>query len=132
MTQPVLRVLVVDNLPAIREGLCLRLALESDLVVVGTAGSGQGALTLAGQLQPDIVLLDVVMPGMDGITVTRLLRELQPACAIVLLTLYDDANTRRRAAAAGTTAVVSKHESIEYLLEAIRAAAAGRYAAEPA
>ena len=128
MTQPVLRVLVVDDLPAIREGLCLRLALEPDLVVVGTASSGEGALTLAGQLQPDIVLLDVVMPGMDGITVTRLLRELLPACAIVVLTLYDDANTRRHAAAAGTTAVVSKHEPIEVLLDAVRAAGRSRRA----
>jgi DNA-binding NarL/FixJ family response regulator len=132
MTQPVVRMLVVDDLPTIREGLCLRLALEPDLVVVGTAGCGERALTLAGQLQPDVVLLDVVMPGMDGITATRLLRELLPACAIILVTLFDDANTRRRAAAAGTAAVVSKHEPIEVLLDAIRATVAGRSTAEPA
>lgn len=125
MTHRSLRVLVVDDLPAIREGLCLLLELEPALVLAGVAESGEAALTLAQHLRPDVVLLDVVMPGTDGIAVCRRLHELLPACAVIMLTLYDDPLTRRQAAAAGAAAVVSKHEPVEVLLAAIRTVAAG-------
>ena len=118
-----IRVLLVDDQPAIRRGLRMRLALEADLIVVGEAADGPAALALALALQPDVVLLDVQMPGMDGIDTAHALRAAMPACAVVLLTLYGDTITRTRAAAAGVVVFVEKHEADMALVQAIHLAA---------
>jgi DNA-binding NarL/FixJ family response regulator len=121
-----IRVLLVDDQPAVRQGLQIRLVLEPDVEVVGEAGDGAGAISLAQSLRPDVILMDVRMPGMDGISAVRTLRAVAPESAVVILSLYDDAKTRARAQEAGAAAFVAKHKVEGTLLAAIRRAAARR------
>ena len=121
-----IRVLLVDDQPAVRQGLRIRLVLEPDVEVVGEAGDGAGAISLAQSLRPDVILMDVRMPGMDGISAVRTLRAVAPESAVVILSLYDDASTRAGAEEAGAAAFVAKHQVEETLLAAIRRAASRR------
>ncbi len=100
-------------------------ALEADLDVVGEAGDGQEALARAAELHPDVVLLDVAMPLMDGIAVAAALRTVAPESRVVILTLYDDPQTRARAIEAGAVELVGKHQDEGILTAIIRRAAAG-------
>jgi len=118
-----IRVLLVDDQQAVRRGLGMRLHLEPDIQVVGEAGSGQAALPLAQRLAPDVVLMDVEMPGMDGIAATIALRAQLASSAVVMLSIHDDGPTQTRAQAAGAAAFVSKSSPPEQLLAAIRQAA---------
>jgi len=118
----VIRLLLVDDQPQVRRGLRMRLALEPDVEVVGEAGDAKVALALADQLRPDVVIMDVELPGMDGIDATRCLRSALPQTAIVMLSLHDDSDTISRATAAGASAFVAKHRMEGPLLAAIRAA----------
>jgi len=115
-----IRILVVDDNPTVRQVLRLCLGLESDLAVVGEAGCGSEALALAQRLLPDVVIMDVAMPGMDGITTSERLRELVPETGVVILSVYDDAEVQRRARQAGVTVYVPKQGTIEPLLAGIR------------
>jgi CheY-like chemotaxis protein len=115
-----IQVLVVDDLPMVRRGLCMQLTLESDIEVVGEADGGEEALLLVRQLQPDVVLMDLKMPGMDGLAATRVIQTISPRSAVVILSLYDDALLKREARAAGAVAFVGKHEGIDRMLAAIR------------
>ena len=114
------RLLLVDDQPAVRRGLRIWLSLEPDLEVVGEASDGSEAISLTQALRPDVVLMDVEMPGMDGISGTAALRSLAPQSAVVILTLHDDAATRTRAREAGAAAFVAKHRMEETLLAEIR------------
>jgi DNA-binding NarL/FixJ family response regulator len=118
-----IRVLLVDDQAVVRRALCARFHLEPDLQVVGEASTGSEALTLAQTLTPDVVLMDIEMPEMDGIQATTALRRVVPQSAVVILSIYDDAPTRRRAQAAGAVAFVEKRGATEALLAAIRLAA---------
>jgi DNA-binding NarL/FixJ family response regulator len=118
-----IKVLLADDEPAVRHGLRMRLALDPYLVVVGEAGDGERALTQTGALRPDVVVMDVEMPALDGIAATERLRAESPGTAVVILSIHDDAATRAQAHAAGAKAFVSKHESPGVLLEAIHRAA---------
>jgi DNA-binding NarL/FixJ family response regulator len=118
-----IRVVVVDDQPTVRQGLQMRLALEADIDVVGEAGDGAAAVNVAAALRPDVVLMDVEMPHGDGITATAALRASIPHCAVVMLSLHDDAQTQARARAAGAAAFVAKHDGETTLLAAIRQAA---------
>ena len=115
--------LLVDDQPAVRLGLRMRLRLEPDLIVIGDAGDGQAALVLAMAQHPDVVVLDLEMPGMDGIATTLALRSAAASGAVVILSIHNDTTSRNRALAAGATAFVEKTGGIEPLLEAIRRAA---------
>lgn len=117
-----IKLLLVDDQSIVRQGLRMQLALEPDLIVVGEAENGEQVLVLAAQLHPDVILMDVELPLMDGITATARLRVADPKCAVVILSLYDDAKTRAAAQAAGAVAFVGKQESSETLLTAIRQA----------
>ncbi len=117
-----IRLLLVDDQPAVRHGLRMRLALEPDLLIIGEAGDGEAALAQASMLHPDVVLMDIRMPGMDGLSVTVALRGMVPESAVVILSLYDDDLTRAQAQAAGSLAFVAKQEPVETLLAAIREA----------
>lgn len=119
----VIRLLLVDDQPQVRRGLVMRLGLEPDVEVVGEAGDAESALELAGRLRPDVVIMDVELPGMDGIDATRSLRTSLPRTAIVMLSLHDDHDTVARAKAAGAAAFVAKHRMEGPLLAAIRDAA---------
>ena len=118
-----IRVLLVDGQPAARRGLRVRFHLEPDMQVVGEASTGSEALTLVKELKPDVVLMDIEMPGMDGIEATVALRTVVPRSAVVILSIHIDRQTRIRAQAAGAVAFVEKRGTTDTLLAAIRQAA---------
>jgi DNA-binding NarL/FixJ family response regulator len=118
-----IRVLLVDDQAVVRRGLRVRFHLEPDLQIVGEASTGREALSLAQTLAPDVVLMDIEMPGMDGIEATAALRRVVPQSAVVILSIHDDAQTRGRARAAGAVAFVEKRGGTDRLLSAIRQAA---------
>ena len=122
-------VLVVDDDELIRAGLRAVLDAEPDLTVVGEAADAPTALALAGRLAPDVVLLDLALPGMGGIEAAAALRRDAPGSAVVVFTLYDDDRNWAAARAAGAAACVGKQEPVEALLGAIRQAAGHRHPA---
>ena len=115
-----IRLLLVDDQPAIRRGLRMWLELQPDVEIVGEADSGQAAVEAVLALRPDIVLMDVEMPGMDGVAATAAVRAAAPGTAVVVQSLHEDAPTRARALAAGAAAFVGKGTGEVELLEAIR------------
>jgi len=118
-----IRLLLVDDQPAVLRGLGLRLALEPDIQIVGEASTGREALALALALSPDVVLMDVEMPEMDGIETAAALRAADSRSSVVILSIHDDPPTRLRALAAGAVAFVEKGGTTDSLLTAIRQAA---------
>lgn len=104
----------------------MRLALEPDIEVVGEASDGNLAIRMAADLRPDVVVMDVGMPGMDGIEAAACVRAASPGTQVVMLTVHDDSNTRRRAQAAGAAAFVVKQKCGGDLVSAIRRAAGGQ------
>lgn len=118
-----IRLLLVDDEPAIRRGLRMRLALEPDVEIIGEAGDGMAALDSARILAPEVVVMDVEMPRLNGIDATRALRAQFPETAVVVLSMHDDIDTQTRALEAGASAFVAKHSIDRALLEAIRGAA---------
>jgi DNA-binding NarL/FixJ family response regulator len=119
-------ILLVDDQPAGRQGLRMRLMLEPDIRILGETGDGMSALELAAALDPDVVVMDVEMPVMDGLAATARLREGRGRCGVVILTIHDDSGTRARALEAGACAFLGKHQAVECLPAAIREAAGPR------
>ena len=118
-----IRVLVVDDQMNIRRGLRMRLGLEPDIEVVGEAADGEAAVRMAHLLAPNVVVMDVQMPIMDGVAATQaIVAEAFPP-RVVALSFYDDERTRAKALAAGATAFVPKGCGHDYLVEEIRRAA---------
>ena len=115
-----IKLLLVDDQSIVRQGLRMRLLMEPDIEVIGEASSGEQALELVHVLSPDIVLMDVEMPGMDGITATAALRDNTSQSAVVMMSIHDDIHTRARAQAAGAAAFVEKSGTLEVLLATIR------------
>ena len=115
-----IKLLLVDDQPIVRRGLRMRLMLEPDITVVGEASSGEQALVLVESLTPDIVLMDVEMPAMDGIAATAAMRASTSQSAVVMMSIHDDVHTRARARAAGAAAFVEKSGTLEVLLATIR------------
>lgn len=118
--------LLIEDELLVRHGLRMWLEREANVTVVGEASDGAEAITLAQALLPDVVLMDISMPTMDGIAATDALRVVVPHSAVVLLSLYDDATTRARAYAAGAVAFVGKQEGVRALQAAIQQAATQR------
>lgn len=115
-----IRLLLVDDQPAVLRGLRMWLALEPDLMVVGEAGTGTDVGELINSVSPDCVLMDVEMPGLDGVDATAVVHALRPALPVVILSLHDDIETRVRAWIAGAAAFVAKHEVEPVLVRTIR------------
>jgi DNA-binding NarL/FixJ family response regulator len=115
-----IRLLVVDDEARVRQGLAMRLEDEPDLEIVGEATDGCTALQLALYLRPDVVVLDLLMPGMGGLQTIRILRAALPESDILAFSIRDDVTTRHEASSAGATAFVAKQEGPEQLLATIR------------
>ena len=126
MPEPRLRILLADDHAVVRHGLKLLIDDQSDLTVVAEASDGETAVRRAVELQPDVVVMDISMPGMNGLVATRKLRELQPNAAIVTLTRHTDDAYLQELLRAGVSGYVLKQSAPAELLQAIRAAAAGR------
>jgi NarL family two-component system response regulator LiaR len=124
-TTPI-RVLVVDDHAMVRRGLAAFLKAKPDLLMVGEASNGGEAITLCEQLQPDVVLMDLMMPVTSGAEATRTIRGRWPAVQVIALTSFDDKELVREALAAGALSYLLKNISAEDLAEAIRAATSGR------
>jgi DNA-binding NarL/FixJ family response regulator len=121
LTAPI-KILVVDDHAMIRMGLRMRLNIEPDFSVIGEAENGQVALQRAEQLHPDVILMDVVMPEMNGIAATYLMNKYSPGSSVILMSLFDNENMRQQARAAGAQALVPKSSASEPMLSAIRLA----------
>jgi DNA-binding NarL/FixJ family response regulator len=111
-----LRIILADDEAIVRRGLRLLLQLRPSLEVVGEAENGSEAIALASSLRPDVVLMDVRMPGIDGLAATAAIREAAPDVQVLILTMHDDAATRAAAAEAGAVALLPKHLVGEKLL----------------
>ena len=125
MTDEPVRVLVADDQALIREGIASLLAIEPGIVVVGTAADGRAAIELAAQTRPDVVLMDVRMPVLDGLRAAELLRERLPECRVLMLTTFDDEEYVVRALRAGTGGYLLKDLPARELAQAVRLARAG-------
>jgi len=126
-----IRVLLVDDQALFREGLETLLSIHKDIQVVGQAGNGQEAVEVAAKVQPDVVLMDVRMPILDGVQATRLLKEAQPQCRVIVLTTFDDDEYIFDALRTGAVGYLLKDVASAQLVEAIRAAARGESILEP-
>ncbi|WP_197022366.1 response regulator [Candidatus Blastococcus massiliensis] len=120
-----LRILVVDDHPVYRDGLAVLLGSVPGLVVVGTAADGGSAVTLAVDEQPDVVVMDVQMPGMDGIEATRRITTASPSVGVVVLTMSEDDGTVFAAVRAGARGYLLKGADQEEVVRAITTVANG-------
>lgn len=131
MTAPTITVLLVDDHPVVREGLRGMISAEPDITVVGEAGSGTEALALAESLRPDVILMDLRMPDVDGVTATRRILDAHPATRIVVVTTYESDADILRAVEAGAAGYLLKDASRAALADAVRDAAGGRTVLAP-
>jgi two-component system, NarL family, response regulator LiaR len=121
-----IRVLLVDDHAVVRSGLTAFLLAFDDLELVAEAGSGEEAVRHCNQLKPDVVLMDLVMPGMDGAQATRAIREKCPEIQVIALTSFKEKELVEGAMEAGAIGYLLKNVSADELAEAIREAHAGR------
>ena len=121
-----IRVMLVDDHAVVRSGLGAFLMAFDDLELIGEAGGGEEAVRLCVQVKPDVVLMDLVMPGMDGPTATRAIRERCPGIQVIALTSFKEEELVQRALEAGAIGYLLKNVSADELVDAIRAAHAGR------
>jgi DNA-binding NarL/FixJ family response regulator len=134
-TQPTtytIRVLVVDDQRLMRDGIASLLGLQPGINVIGTAANGQEALDQAQALQPDVILMDVRMPLMDGVAATIAVRQALPACQILMLTTFDDEVYVIDALRAGACGYLLKDMPASDLAQAVQAAHRGIFQLDPA
>lgn len=127
-----IRVLVVDDQSLIREGLAIILDSQPDIQVVGQAKDGRQAVKIAAQLEPDVVLMDIRMPLMDGIKATRQIKETHPQIQVVILTTYSEDELIFEGLRAGAVGYLLKDITRNQLAEAVRGAARGEAQIDPA
>jgi len=121
-----IRVMVVDDHAMVRRGLAAFLKIKPDLALVGEASNGEEALRVCEQAQPDVILMDLVMPRMDGTAATRAIRERWPQIQVIALTSFQEKELVQQALQAGAIGYLLKNVSVDDLAKAIRAAHAGR------
>ncbi len=114
-----LRVLIVDDVPEVRHDLSVLLQLTDEVQVVGEASNGAEAIDQAEALRPDVVIMDLEMPVMDGYAATRRVKAVSPGCRVIALTIHDGRAERQQALQAGMADVVVKGAPLEALLRAI-------------
>ena len=120
-----IRILLADDHVTVRHGLKLLIDAERDMEVVSEAGDGNGAIQQAREARPDVIVMDISMPGMNGLVATRKLKQVQPDAAIVTLTRHTDDAYLQELLRAGVSGYVLKQSPPSELLHAIRAVAAG-------
>jgi len=126
-----IRVMLVDDHAVVRSGLGAFLSVIPDLELVGEAENGDEAVVRCGLLKPDVVLMDLIMPGTDGVTATRLIHEKYPCVHIIVLTSFQEDALVKGALEAGATAYLMKNVSARELASAIRSAHQGRMTLSP-
>lgn len=126
-----IRVLIADDHAVVRGGLEFFISSLDNVELVGQANNGQKAVQLCAQLQPDVILMDIEMPQMDGIEATKIICEQHPATQIVVLTSFNEPDLIQEALSAGATSYLLKDSSAKTLQEAIVAAAQGRSTLSP-
>ena len=126
-----IRVMLVDDHTMVRRGLATFLKVYDDLELAGEASSGQEAVQLCEQLHPDVVLMDMVMPDMDGAAATRMIRKKSPSIQVIALTSFKEGILIQSALQAGAIGYLLKDVSADELVQAIRAAHAGRSTLSP-
>lgn len=127
----VIRIMLVDDHAMVRKGLATFLKIFDDLELVGEAGNGTAAIQLCGEILPDVVLMDMVMPEMDGTSVTRAIREKFPSVQVIMLSSFKEGNLVKNALEAGAIGYLLKDVSADELARAIRAAYTGRSTLSP-
>ena len=127
-----LRIVVADDHAIVRQGLKLLIDKQPDMTVVGEAADGNRVLERARALEPDIVVMDISMPGMNGLIATRALKQAQPDVAVIVLTRHDEDTHLEELLRAGASGYVLKQSPPPELLQAIRAVAAGGIYLDPA
>jgi DNA-binding NarL/FixJ family response regulator len=123
-----IRVLIADDQPLMRQGFAMILGAQPDITVVGEAGTGTRAVEQARDLAPDVIMMDIQMPGMDGITATRQLR----GCKILVLTTFGTDDHVAQALHAGASGFLLKDATPEQLIHAVRVVASGEALLDPA
>jgi DNA-binding NarL/FixJ family response regulator len=131
VTGPI-RVLAADDQRVVREGLAMLLGLLPDVEVVGTAADGEEVLAMAAELRPDVILMDLRMPRVDGVEATRRLRERDPAVKVVVLTTYADDRSVLDALRAGALGYLTKDAGAAEIQQALHRVANGQAALDPA
>lgn len=126
-----IRVMLVDDHTMVRRGLATFLKVFDDMELVGEAGDGEEALQLCARILPDVILMDMVMPDMDGVTATRTIRQRFSTVQVIALTSFKEEGLVQRALQAGAIGYLLKDVSAETLAQAIRAAHAGRSMLSP-
>jgi two-component system, NarL family, response regulator DesR len=129
---PVIRLLVADDQDIVRQALCALLSLEEDFEVVASVGRGDEIAAAAREARPDVALLDIEMPGIDGLAAAAVLAGEVPGCRIVMLTTFGRAGYLRRAMEAGAVGFVVKDAPAEALADAIRRVMKGERVVDPA
>ena len=130
-SQEPIRVMIVDDHTMVRRGLATILQVFDDLQLVGEAENGTEAIKLCGEVMPDVILMDMVMPDMDGATAARVIRQQFPQVQIIALTSFKEGNLVKNALEAGAIAYLLKDVSADDLARAIRAAHSGRVTLSP-
>jgi NarL family two-component system response regulator LiaR len=129
-TRPI-RILLADDHMVVRSGLSTVLAVYDDMEMVGEAGDGEEAIRLCEKLQPDVVLMDLLMPKMDGVTATRIIKERWPTIQVIALTSFKEKEYVEGALKAGASGYLLKNVSAEELVNAVRRAVAGQPSLSP-
>lgn len=132
MTEPRIRVLAADDQRVVREGLAMLLGLLPDVEVVGTAANGEEALALADQVRPDVILMDLRMPRVDGVEATRRLRASHPEIKVVVLTTYADDRSVIDALRAGALGYLTKDAGADEIRQAPQRVTSGQASLDPA
>jgi DNA-binding NarL/FixJ family response regulator len=129
---PSIRIVIADDHPVVREGMRALLLTQSDFTVVGDAADGADAVRLAGELEPDVVLMDLRMPGTDGATATAEISARYPGVHVLVVTTYDSDQDILKAVEAGAAGYLLKDTPRDELCGAVRAAARGETVLAPA